>query len=260
MFFASDAYDRFMGRWSRRLAPLLIDFAHVGPRQVVLDVGSGTGALACAATAVTDVQVVGVDPVRQYVGSARQHANDQRLCFVLADALALPFADCTFDRALSLLVLNFVPDPGRAVSEMIRVTRAGGVVAGAVWDYGDSMGMLRTFWDEAAALDPDAPDERGMPLSRCGELAALWQAHRLVGVNEVRLCIDMPFLSFDDYWQAFLGGQGPAGAYAASLPRRQRTALRARLHDRLAPSGAAFSLRGCAWAVRGEVTAPAAAR
>jgi SAM-dependent methyltransferase len=253
MFIDSDAYERFMGRWSRRLAPLLIDFADVGTGQAVLDVGSGTGALSFAAAAVPAVQVTGVDPARHYIEYAQQRAADERVRFEFADAQALPFPDATFDRTLSQLALNFVPDPGRALDEMARVTRPGGVVAAAVWDYGDSMEMLRAFWDEAVALDPDAPDEREMPLSRCGELAALWRAHGLASVEETRLVVEMAFTSFDDYWQGFLGGQGPAGVYTATLMESQRAALRSRLHDRLAPSRGSFTLHACAWAARGVV-------
>lgn len=254
MFFESDAYEGFMGRWSRRLAPLLIDFAEVGVGQTVLDVGSGTGALTFAATAVPATRVTGVDPAQQYIEYAQARADGASVRFEVADAQALPFSDATFDRALALLSLNFVPDPGRALDEMSRVTRPGGVVAAAVWDYGDSMEMLRAFWDEAVALDPTAPDERRMPLSRRGELAALWRAHGLESVEERRLVIEMTFTSFDDYWRGFLGGQGPAGHYTATLTESQRAALRSRLHDRLAPSGGGFTLRACAWAARGVVT------
>jgi SAM-dependent methyltransferase len=254
MFFDSDAYERFMGRWSRRLAPLLIDFAEVDAGQAVLDVGSGTGALSFAAAAVPAVRVTGVDPAMPYIRYAQEHTKDERVRFELADAQALPFPDGTFDRALSLLALNFVPDPDRALSEMTRTTRPGGVVAAAVWDYGDGMEMLRAFWDEAVALDPTAPDERTMPLSRRGELAALWRAHRLERVEETPLVIELPFASFDDYWQGFLGSQGPAGMYTATLTESQRAALRSRLNDRLAPARGSFTLRACAWAARGAVT------
>lgn len=254
MFFESDAYEGFMGRWSRRLAPLLIDFAEVGAGQAVLDVGSGTGALTFAAAAVPATRVTGVDPAQRYIEYAQARADGASVRFEVADAQALPFSDATFDRALALLSLNFVPDPGRALDEMSRVTRPGGVVAAAVWDYGDGMEMLRAFWDEAVALDPTAPDERRMPLSRRGELAALWSAHGLESVEERRLVIEMTFTSFDDYWRGFLGGQGPAGHYTATLTESQRAALRSRLHDRLAPSGEGFTLRACAWAVRGVVT------
>jgi SAM-dependent methyltransferase len=258
MFSEGDGYERFMGRWSRRLAPLFVEFAQVGQADLVLDVGSGTGALSLAAATNPSVRVTGVERSAAYVRYAQEHAASDRARFEVGDAMALPFADNAFDRTLSMLVLNFVPDPGVALDQMIRVTRSGGVVATAVWDYGDGMGMLRAFWDEAVALDPDAAsrDERHMPLSTRGALAELWRAHRLHDVEEQPLTIDMAFSSFDDYWQPFLCGQGPAGVYVAALAESARQALQSRLRDRLVSGApdAGFTLRGRAWAVRGVVT------
>ena len=152
--------------------------------------------------------------------------------------------------------MNFIPDPAKALSEMVRVTRPGGTVAAAVWDYGDGMEMLRVFWDEAVALDPsiDARDERHMPLCRQGELGALWRQGGLTDVVEVPLVTETPFASFDDFWSPFLTGQGPAGAYVASLPEARRQMLRDRLRARLAPGAdGLLKLRARAWAVKGVV-------
>jgi SAM-dependent methyltransferase len=153
--------------------------------------------------------------------------------------------------------MNFIPDPAKAVREMIRVTRPGGVVAAAVWDYGEGMEMLRVFWDEAVALDGGvaARDERTMPLCRRGELRALWRASGLQRVEEEPIEIELSFTSFDDYWSPFLGGQGPAGAYVRSLPASARAALESRLRARLLRDGgdAPFSLRARAWAVKGVI-------
>ncbi len=227
MFSAGDGYERFMGRWSRRLAPPFVQFAQVREGDLVLDIGSGTGALSFAAATVASVMVTGVERSADYVRFAQEQARADRVRFELGDAAALPFADGVFDRTLSMLVLNFVPDPAVALDQMIRVTRAGGVVAAAVWDYGDGMGMLRTFWDEAVALNPGAEprDERHMPLCTRGALAGLWHAHGLHNVEEQPLTIDMAFSSFDDYWQPFLCGQGPAGVYVSSLTESGRHAL-----------------------------------
>ena len=152
-----------------------------------------------------------------------------------------------------MLVLNFVPDPAAALRQMIRVTRPGGVVAAAVWDYGDGMQMLRTFWDAAVALDPGAAprDERHMPLCTRGALGELWRTQGLRDVDEQPLTIEMAFASFDDYWQPFLCGQGPAGAYVSSLAESARHALESRLRERCRLG---LTLRARAWAVRGVVT------
>jgi SAM-dependent methyltransferase len=248
MFSESDGYERFMGRWSRVLAPPFVSFAGVTEGDRVLDVGSGTGALAAAAAAIESVVVTGIERSSAYVRYAREHVDGR---FEVGDALALPFDDDTFDRTLSMLVLNFVGDPAAALEQMMRVTRPGGVVAAAVWDYGDGMQMLRTFWDTAVALDPDAArrDERHMPLCTRGSLSELWHTHGLQDIDEQPLTIEMAFASFDDYWQPFLCGQGPAGVYVSSLPEPARQALESRLH-----ADAVLTMRGRAWAVRGVVT------
>ena len=260
MFAASDAYERFMGRWSRRLAPRFAEFASVRDADSVLDVGSGTGALAGAiANAFPTAHVTGIDPSSAYVGAARERGSSNRVRFAAGNAQALEFPSERFDKTLSMLVMNFIPDPAAALREMIRVTRPDGIVAAAVWDYGDGMEMLRVFWDEAVALDPaiDARDERHMPLCRPGQLALLWRANGLDRVEEQGIVIELPFSSFDDYWTPFLGGQGPAGVYVASLSDAARAALAARLRERLMgsrPDGP-FTLHARAWAVKGVVCA-----
>jgi SAM-dependent methyltransferase len=256
IFGESAAYERFMGRWSSRLAPLMVQFAGIRDGHAVLDVGSGTGALAFAiAEAVPSARITGVDPSAAYVAYARARATNDRLRFAVGDAQQLQFPDRTFERVLSLLVMNFIPDPAKALREMIRVTRPGGVIAAAVWDYGDGMQMLRVFWDEAIARDPAiaARDERHMPLCGRGELSALWRAHGLEQVEERPLTIQQSFASFEDYWSPFLGGQGPAGVYVASLTEAARAELRLRLRRRLLGDGEdrAITLEARAWAVKG---------
>jgi SAM-dependent methyltransferase len=258
IFVGSDAYERFMGRWSRRLAPLLVTFASVAEQDSVLDVGSGTGALSFAvAEAMPSARVTGVDPSSTYVRYAQGCTSSDSVRFLVGDAQALQLPNAAFDKALSFLVMNFIPDPAKALQEMTRVTRRGGIVAAAVWDYGEGMEMLRVFWDEAVALDPAiaARDERNMPLCRQGELAALWRAHGLQHVEERPIAIELSFASFDDYLSPFLGGQGPAGAYASSLPEAARLALASRLRKRLLGKrqDGAFTLQARAWAVKGLV-------
>lgn len=258
VFADSDPYEQFMGRWSRQLAARFVKFVSIGERDSVLDVGCGVGSLSFTiAEAFPAARVTGVDPSAAFVRHAQTRARNDRLQFQVGDAQALEFSNAAFDTTLSQLVLNFVPDRDKALGEMIRVTRPGGVVAAAVWDYGDGMRMLRVFWDEAVAFDPPlaARDERHMPLCKRGELAALWRASGLQHVDDQPIVIDLAFASFDDYWSPFLGGQGPAGAYVASLSETRRATLEARLRDRLLSSrkDGPFVLQARAWAVKGTV-------
>lgn len=257
-FSGADAYEQFMGRWSRMLAPLLVRFAAVSDGDVLLDVGSGTGALTGAiASAAPRARITGIDPSEAYIAFAQKNTSNAAIHFEVGDAQQLRFGDATFDRTLSLLVLNFIPDPAKALREMRRVTRHSGTIAAAVWDYGDGMEMLREFWSVAVALEPanDKSDERHMPLCRRGELAALWRQAGLRDVVEEPLVIETRFTSFDDYWMPFTLGQGPAGAYVARLSSDQREALRLRLRERLLVGGPdrPIVLRARAWAVKGVV-------
>lgn len=255
MFGESAAYERFMGRWSRRLAAEFITFAGIQDGDAVLDVGSGTGACSCTvAAALPAVQIVGVEPAGPFVAYANAQTNQARVRFVVGNAQHLEFADRTFDRVISLLVMNFISNPEQALREMVRVATPGGTVAAAVWDYGEGMQMLRAFWDAAIGLHPVAGgrDEARMPLCRRGELEQLWQSGGLVQIEGQALTIPMVFASFEDYWAPFLGGQGPAGAYLRGLPEAERQTLAETLRRRLLADGdGPVTLHGRAWAVRG---------
>ena len=258
IFSAAQAYERFMGRWSRALAPLLVRFASVRDGETVLDVGSGTGALSAAVAEIApSSRIVGIDPAAPYVALAQSQHHSTLIQFETGDAQQMRFDNAVFDRTVSLLVVNFIPDAGKALGEMKRVTKSNGTVAAAVWDYGDGMEMLRVFWDEAVALAPAAAakDERNMPFCRRGELGALWREQGLQDVVEEALIVETRFASFDDFWTPFLEGQGPAGGYVASLSADDREALRLRLRRRLLGSGAdkAIVLHARAWAVRGTI-------
>jgi SAM-dependent methyltransferase len=258
MFSLGDAYERYMGRWSRELASLLVQFAGVLDGDAVADIGAGTGALTAAVVATApSSRVLGIDESEPYVAYAQAHHQGERVRFEVGDAQHLHFVDASFDRTLSLLILNFIPDPGRALKEMVRVTRAGGTIAAAVWDYGEGMEMLRVFWDEAVALNPaaDGKDERHMPLSRRGELTELWRRHMLENLSDKVLTIETRFSSFEDFWSPFLERQGPAGAYVATLSANDREQLRLNLRRRLLGEGAdrPIVLGARAWAVRGTV-------
>lgn len=258
MFGDAQAYERFMGRWSARLAPRLLGALGMPEPGRVLDVGSGTGNLARAvAGRWPGCAVVGVDPSAAFVEAARERCADlaPRVRFEVGQAGDLPLDDDEVDAALALLVLNFVPDADRAVEQMRRVTRPGGVLAAAVWDYGGGMRMLRVLWDAAARLDPTVvgQDEATMPLGRPGGLAELWQRAGLADVVGGGLEVSTTFADLDDYWQPFLRGQGPAGAYVAGLPDAARAALRDEVAATLGPGP--FDLTATAWWVRGTVPA-----
>jgi SAM-dependent methyltransferase len=257
VFLTGVAYDGFMGRWSRTLAPAFARFAGVRDAETILDVGSGTGALSLALAALAPAgDIVGIDASASYVEIARALSVNTPVRFEIGDAQRLRFADSSFDRTLALLSLNFVPDYAKALEEMSRVTRCGGTIAAAVWDYGSEMEMLRIFWDEAAVVDPDADarDERHMPLCRHGELTALWRQHGLTDVCEEAITIRTRFSSFDDYWLPFLDGQGPAGAFVAALAPAARDELSRRLRRRLVgDANHPILLTARAWVVRGIV-------
>jgi SAM-dependent methyltransferase len=258
MFATSAGYERFMGRWSRLLAPPFIAFAGVKNGDRVLDVGTGTGSVASAVEAgMPASQIVGVDPSPAFIAYAQKAAKSDRVQFQVGDAQALTFKAGSFDHALALLVMNFVPDENKAIVEMRRVTRPQGFVSACVWDYDAGMQMLRFFWDEAVALDPavEPRDERHMKLSRQGQLGELWKKAGLINIKEEPLVIDQAYASFDDYWDSFTRGAGPGGAYVVSLSEDRRRQLEARMRKRLLGDrqDGAFTLKAKAWCVRGEV-------
>jgi SAM-dependent methyltransferase len=259
MFGDAEAYERFMGRWSRLAAPLLVDFAGVPARGRVLDAGSGTGSLAFSiAERRPGASVVGIDPAKEYVAYANSRNRfAERVSFQVGDAQQLDFPDASFEGGLSLLVFNFIPDPLKALREMRRITKPGGRISAAVWDYGGGMRMLRAFWDAAVQVDSGAEklDEKGMPLCRAGELAELWRRGGLEEVREQALEITMRFTSFADYWDPFLLGQGPAGAYVRGLDRDRLPVLRSEVKRRLSISAedAPVVIPARVWAARGEV-------
>lgn len=258
MFSAGEGYERFMGRWSRLLAQPFVSLTDVKDGNRILDVGTGTGALASALSkSAPSSEVVGIDPSEGFIGYAKRTSQSPRHQFEIGDAQSMRFPSASFDTAMALLVMNFVPDHVKATTEMRRVTRPGGVVSACVWDYDAGMEMLRFFWDEVIALDPAlaARDERNMKLSRAGQLGDLWRTAGLVKVTESPITVDQPFASFQDYWEPFLKGAGPGGAYVVSLSAERRGQLEARLRQRLLGNrqDGAFVLKARAWCVRGEV-------
>ena len=223
------------------------------PKQRWLDVGCGTGAASEAVLLGTDpVSVVGVDPSEAYVAAARARLPDHRVTVQVGGASSLPLVDASVDQAISGLVLNFVPDLGAALDELRRVLVPGGQVAAYVWNYASGMQMLRTFWDAAIAEDPmvEGRDER-FEVCEPGGLAAAFAAASFDIVEERPVEVPTVFRDFADYWTPFLGGQGPAPSYCASLSAEARERLRARLEGTLvADMDGRIHLRAQAWAVR----------
>lgn len=228
------AYEQVMGRWSRRLAPLLIGFVGITDGESVLDVGCGTGSLTFALPCAADVaSVTGIDFALPYVEYARAANGDPRITLQQGDACAMPLEAGRFDRAIAMLSLQFMPQPDQAVAEMRRVVRSGGVVAAAVWDSYGGMPSNRMFWDVAGVLDPDAIVRRARmyfnPIVQPGGLGALWRHAGLADVRETSLMVRMDYANFDDYWQPIASGEGSLGEYHASLDTASQTVLRERV-------------------------------
>ena len=262
MFNARDAasYERMMGRWSRRLAPLFIEHAGAAAGERLLEVGCGTGSLTFTlARTVAFGELTAIDDADVDVEAARARNGDPRIRIERGDATALRFPDAHFDRALSLLVLHFVPEPGVAVAQMRRVTRPGGVVAAAVWDSPGGLIAQRMFWDTAAMLDAAAVEQRGRAMSKAvvapGGLARLFRAAGLADVDERPLLIRMEHADFADYWEPLLGGEGPMGGYVVGLGAAERARLEQHLRAAYlagAPDGPR-SFAAVAWSCRGVV-------
>lgn len=253
---SGDAYESYVGRWSRRAAPEFIGWLDQPAGGRWLDVGCGTGALSQTILERAAPQsVLGIDPSDGFLAHARRAVIDPRAEFRAGDAQALPVDGGAFDAVVSGLVINFVPDMAKAAAEMARAARAGGTVAVYVWDYGGEMQMMRRFWDAAVALDPAAlqkDEARRFLACRPEPLAALIEGAGLANV-EVR-AIDVPtvFKDFDDYWTPFLSGQAPAPGYCMSLSEERRAALRERIRASLPfRDDGSVPLIARAWAARG---------
>ncbi len=258
VFQEAGAYERFIGRWSRKLTPGLVRWLAVPLQGRWLDVGCGTGSLTEAIIAEAfPASVVGIDPSSSFVARASETMKDPRASFRVGNAMSLEFAAGSFDVAAAALVINFVPEPSAAVAEMRRVVTKGGRVGAVVWDYSGEMRMLRTFWDAAAELDSAASrlDEgTRFPIPRPDALRPCFMGAGLQLVEVLPMTVDMVFQDFDDYWQPFLGGQGPAPGYTVSLAEIKKQELAELIRSRLAaePDGT-IKMTSRAWAVKGTV-------
>jgi ubiquinone/menaquinone biosynthesis C-methylase UbiE len=261
-FVAVDAaqYEQMMGRWSRDLAPLFIDFAGVRDGESIIDVGCGTGSLTFTLLdTARDLAVTGIDYAPVFLDAARAKPRAGSVRFEQADATSLPFEDASFDRALSLLVLHFVPESARAIGEMRRVVRPGGSVGAAVWDGAGGYLAQRMFWDTAACLVPEGEEGRkrayARPLARKGEMRAAFTEIGLRDVAEVTLTIRMNYADFADFWAPIAGGEGPLGAFFGKLGASEQATLERGVRAAYqggAPDGPR-SFIACAWACRGRV-------
>jgi SAM-dependent methyltransferase len=253
---AGEAYEPYVGRWSQLVAAEFLDWLATPADARWLDVGCGTGALSgTILNRAAPRQLVGIDPTEPFLDFTRGRLKDPRTAFRVGDAMALPLEDETFDVAVAGLVLNFVADPVKALSEMRRAVRPGGAVAVYVWDYAGEMQLMRRFWEAAAALDPAARElDEGHRFRICkpGPLRTLFAEASLGGIQDRAIDVPTVFRDFDDYWSPFLGGQGPAPGYCVSLSEAQRRSLQEKLHaDLPAEPDGSIRLMARAFAVRG---------
>jgi SAM-dependent methyltransferase len=254
MWAVGEAYEAYVGRWSRHVAVAFLDWLAVPPDRAWLDVGCGTGALTGTILAETNPsRIVGVDSSEGFLDTARQRVP--AATFHVADAREIPLPGNDFDVVVSGLVLNFVPEPRSAVAEMARLAKPGALVASYVWDYSEGMQLMRYFWDAAKAVDPaaeQADEAARFPICRPEGLLALWEGAGLGEVQADAIVVPTVFADFGDYWRPFLGGQGAAPAYLMGLPQEQRSAIEAVLRDRL-PTGpqGQIPLHAKAWTIRG---------
>lgn len=245
---AADAYDRFMGRYSIPLASLFADFAGVAGAQRVLDVGAGPGALTGELVSrVGASSVAAVDPSESFVEALHERFPDVGAS--QASAEALPFEDATFDTVLAQLVVHFMADPVQGLREMVRVARENAVVAACVWDHGGGHGPLSPYWELVRELDPSVSGESELAGATEGSLAQLFEQAGIGEVEEAPLTVYVTHETFDEWWEPYTLGVGPAGAYVAGLDDQRREELRAQCAAKLR---APFTIEARAWSARGR--------
>jgi ubiquinone/menaquinone biosynthesis C-methylase UbiE len=259
MFEVGEAYEAMMGRWSRQLAPLFIDFVGVRGADKVLDVGCGTGSLTTILAKVTGAsKIVGIDPSRGFIDYARTQFADPRVTFEVGDAQQLPYPNASFDRCMALLAVDYIPDARKATLEMRRVTKKAGILATAMWDRSRANELENCFWDAAAAIDPNAKRSSGRQGSygSAEALSELWIGAGLTEVEVAGITVPCRVSSFDELWQPYLRSQGGATrAFMESLSADRREAFRNAMRRNVLGDGpdGPITLKAKAWAVKGVV-------
>jgi SAM-dependent methyltransferase len=253
---SGNAYEQYIGRWSRPIAREFIAWLGAPRGKRWLEIGCGTGALSTVILELAEPALVeACDPSESHVSHARNALRDRRIKFSTGTVESLDLPADSVDVIVSGLVLNFMPDPAQGLAEMLRIARKGGTVAAYVWDYAGKMELVRYFWDAASSIDPAsaALDEGNrFPLCRPYPMKKAFASAGIAGTEISPIDIRTKFESFEDYWVPFLGGQGPAPGYAMSLPEEERMLLRERLRERLpiAVDGSIL-LTARAWAIKG---------
>jgi ubiquinone/menaquinone biosynthesis C-methylase UbiE len=250
---AAEFYDRFMGRYSSQLAPAFLDLTGISAGERALDVGCGPGALTAELVRRLGAEAVAaVDPSHGFVAAARERFPDVDVRESAAEAL--PHDDGSFDATFAQLVVHFMRDPVEGLREMARVTRPGGVVAASVWDAAGERAPISTFWRAARELDPEVGGEMSRAGAREGHLTELFEAAGLVDVEQTALSASVDYATFDEWWQPYTFGVGPAGTYAATIEEAHRDAVRDRCRDLMGDPP--FTVTAFAWAARARSPGP----
>jgi ubiquinone/menaquinone biosynthesis C-methylase UbiE len=253
---SGDPYEYFMGRWSKLIAPEFLNWLNLPYNLLWLDLGCGTGALSEAIyLQCKPASLLSIDPSSEFLEKAKKRLSD-KINFAIGNASSIPQTDDKSDVIVSGLALNFFPDLNSAFSEIKRVLKTNGVMAAYVWDYAGRMDFLRLFWDTASEVSPNAKKyDEGIrfPICNIDNLKDTFLQAGLTNIEATYLDVYTIFRNFEDYWNPFLGGQGPAPTYLASLADDLQTEIKNILIKKLPmESDGSIKLLARAIAVRGN--------